>query len=50
MREFDEVDILDLGLKIMELERKNLKTGKDSDAKMVEKIMKLIEEFTNKRF
>lgn len=50
MREFDELDILELELKILEIERKNLKTRKDTDAKIVEKIMNVIEEFTNKRF
>ena len=50
MKEFDEIDILELVTKIMGLERKNLKSKKLTDTKMVEEIQKIIVEFTNQKF
>ena len=50
MKEFDDLDILELETKIMGLERKNLKSKKLTDTKMVEEIQKIIVEFTNQKF
>ena len=50
MKEFDDLDILELVTKIMGLERKKLKSKKLTDTKMVEEIQKIIVEFTNQKF
>ena len=50
MKEFDDLDILELVTEIMGLERKNLKSKKLTDTKMVEEIQKIIVEFTNQKF